>query len=558
MSDLESKESGAAESGGVTLSARDVDFLCPAWISLGADGRVSGGGPAIRRLVGESLMGRPFEDAVEIEHPKDVSSLDAARRAKGALIFRTRTRPALRLRGVALAHGGTTYLFAGLLPDASEDGPALQFSDFSPVNLSLDLVLASDVLRGLLQDAEELARDLAREKEIAETASAAKSVFLATMSHEIRTPMNAVLGMASLLARTPLDARQRDWLDVIMRAGETLMSTLNGVLDLSKIEAGKLDFERAPFNAVDLLDDVACLFEMKAHEKGLAFAVSAPPRREGAVYGDAARLKQALSGIVANAVKFTDRGGVRLSLAINQSADGATELVFDIADTGAGIDPAHVEHVFAPFTQGDAALTRRHGGAGLGLAVARRIVELMGGTIDVDSAPGAGSLFRVAVALERAPFREQEAPQGGGDPAPDIAALRAGRPLRILAAEDNEANRRVLAAFLEPLGANLVIACDGEEAVEAFARGPFDLVLMDVQMPRLDGVEATRAIRARERDNGAAPTRIVALTANAMAHQVETCLKAGMDGHLAKPLTQTALLKLIAETAAGPASREVA
>lgn len=360
--------------------------------------------------------------------------------------------------------------------------------------------------------------------------------------------MNGVLGMASLLSRTDLDPRQREWLDVIIQSGETLMAVLNSVLDLSKIEAGKYDFERAPFNAVDILDDVACLYEMKAHEKGLGFTVVRPKRSDASVYGDAARLKQVLGNLVCNAVKFTDRGEVRVSLAAEPFGDGSTLLSFDVADTGIGLAADALDRVFAPFTQGDASLTRRYGGVGLGLSVAKRLVELMGGAISVDSAPGAGSLFRVSLALEKAPFRER-APSPVKE-RPAVAALRDARPLRILAAEDNDVNRRVLAAFLEPVGADLVIARDGAEAIEAFERGPFDLVLMDIQMPGVDGIEATRAIRAREREKGARPTRIVALTANAMKHQIESCLEAGMDGHVAKPLTQGALLKLISDAGA--------
>ncbi|MEQ8179984.1 MAG: ATP-binding protein [Amphiplicatus sp.] len=545
----------------VALSLRELDFLCPAWINIDANGVITRAGPAIARLTGEDLTGRSFFEAVEIDGAPGIASLAALRARKGVLFLKTRTSPSLRLRGAVLVREKATHLILGLASDMTAASLPLEFCDFSPGDSALDLLLAAEVQKALLAETEDLARELAREKRIAEAASAAKSTFLATMSHEIRTPMNGVIGMAALLSRTSLDARQRDWLDIIIRCGETLMSVLNGVLDLSKIEAGRLDFERAAFNAADVLDDVACLYEMKAHEKGLAFAASRPERRDAAVYGDAARLKQALSAILCNAVKFTTRGEVRFTLSVEPSGDGTSELVFEIADTGVGIDPGRIEHVFAPFTQGDATLSRKYGGAGLGLAVARRIVELMGGTIDVDSAPGAGSLFRVTLALERAPYRElgAEKPGAGGDsaPAPDIAALRKGKPLRILAAEDNEVNRRVLAAFLEPLGADLVIACDGEEALEAFERGPFDLVLMDVQMPRLDGVEATKAIRARERESGASPTRIVALTANAMAHQVEACLNAGMDGHLAKPLTQTALLRLIADAAkGGPAGRK--
>lgn len=370
--------------------------------------------------------------------------------------------------------------------------------------------------------------DLRRAKEEAEAANAAKSTFLATMSHEIRTPLNGVLGMAQAMASGDLPAQQRARLDTIRASGEALLEILNDILDLSKIEAGKLELEQEAFELEPLLETVRATFDGLASGKGLALDLSVEPAAQGAYLGDPGRLRQVLSNLVGNAVKFTEAGFVGV-----HARRDADRLVFEISDSGEGIPEDRLPHLFRKFEQADASTTRRHGGTGLGLAICRELCELMGGDISAESRAGAGSLFRVELPLPRAgasmaPLVTAKAPEPRTE-TPD-------RALRILAAEDNPVNQLVLSTLLEQIGLEVTLAGDGAEAAAAFEASSWDLVLMDVQMPTMDGLEATRRMRAIEAARGLPRTPILALTANAMTHQIGECLAAGMDAVVAKPI----------------------
>jgi signal transduction histidine kinase len=377
-------------------------------------------------------------------------------------------------------------------------------------------------------------RDLARQqvqaRDRAEAGDRAKSEFIANMSHEIRTPLNGVLGMAQVMEAHDLSPAQRDRLRVMRESGAALLTLLNELLDFAKIEAGKLEIENTPFDLERLVRQVASTFEGLAGTKGLELAVSVAPEAEGAWIGDALRIRQVLSNLVSNAVKFTDRGGVTLTASMD-----AHGLRFRVVDTGIGLAAAQIPGLFDKFIQADASTTRRYGGTGLGLSIVRALVELMGGQIVVDSTPGEGACFTVALPLARAAGSVVE-------PTPSAAVVPwPGASLRILGAEDNSTNQLVLSALLEPLGAEVVLVANGRDAVAAFEAGRFDVVLMDVQMPEMNGLDATRAIRALEAREGRPRAPVIALTANVMGHQLDSYLAAGMDGHIAKPLDVAAL-----------------
>jgi signal transduction histidine kinase len=377
----------------------------------------------------------------------------------------------------------------------------------------------------------------------AEAASRAKSEFLAVMSHEIRTPLNGVLGMAQAMELDPLSPAQKDRLGVIRQSGAALLDILNDVLDLSKIEAGKLVLESADFDLGAIARSVEASFGALAARKGLGLDVVIGPEAAGRWRGDALRVRQVIYNLVGNAVKFTEVGAVTLE--VGRCPLGVRIVV---RDTGIGIASDRIPRLFEKFVQADSSTTRRFGGSGLGLAICRDLCNAMGGTITVKSTLGKGSAFIVELPL----------PPAVGDgfagealqPAAPAQASSIGS-LRVLAAEDNSVNQLVLKTLLAHVGIEPVMVSNGAEALAEFDRGSWDLILMDIQMPMMDGPTATRAIRAREAERGLAPTPIIALTANAMSHQIESYRAAGMNGILAKPIEIAALYEALAAAAEG-------
>lgn len=399
-------------------------------------------------------------------------------------------------------------------------------------------------------DAEAVAREMAVANARLEKASAAKSVFLANMSHEIRTPLNAILGMATVLQRDNLSQKQRERVGIISSSGQSLLSVLNDILDLSKVEAGKLDLEIVEFDLEQLVRSVESTFAHKAQGKGLAFTVTLDDTASGRFCGDPARIRQVLNNLVSNALKFTESGGVRVTAKALSTPDDATVMLeFAVADTGPGLSPSAIERVFSPFTQADETIARTHGGTGLGLAISKQLCALMGGDIWVQSVESQGATFRFTVAVERALTPASAALADDAFwPAPEKACDKK-EPLRVLAAEDNRGNRQVLAALLEPLRSDLTFAENGRQAVTMWSNGAYDVILMDVEMPVMNGVDATREIRRVEAATGRARTPIVALTANAMRHQAQQYREAGMDRVVSKPLQLNELIEALVSLA---------
>jgi len=385
-------------------------------------------------------------------------------------------------------------------------------------------------------------RELETARDQANAANVLKTQFLANMSHEIRTPLNGVLAMAEVMAMGELTDVQRERLDVIRRSGGLLLAVLNDVLDLSKIEAGKLALLDEDFELEPELEQVRDNFRVVAEGKGLKYSVEVAEEARGWWRGDADRLRQIIGNLLSNAVKFTTLGEVAARVDVTET--GA--LRFVVRDTGVGIAPEKLPSLFEKFTQADNSATRRFGGTGLGLAICRELTQMMGGSINVESREGHGSTFTVELPLQRG----APAATSGEEASP---AAEDG-DIRLLAAEDNPTNRQVLAAVLGSLGLDVHIVPDGKEAVEAWRTGGYDLILMDIQMPVMDGITAAKQIRAAEAAENRPRTPIVALTANALTHQVEEYLAVGMDAHVAKPIEIAKLYDAISDCLAAAAT----
>jgi signal transduction histidine kinase/ActR/RegA family two-component response regulator len=423
------------------------------------------------------------------------------------------------------------------------------------------LAAANESLRGEIQtrqEAERVLQEQARElgvaRDAAQAANRAKSQFLTNMSHEIRTPLNAVIGFSEMLLHSDLSEEQRDHLHTVIDSGAALLAVVNDILDYSRIEAGKMELESVAFDLDDLLANTLRSLAVRADHKAIALSAQVDAGVPRALRGDPVRLRQVIANLVANAITFTEYGEVELRVACEPGG----LLRFTVRDTGMGIDPADIDRLFESFEQADKSSSRRFGGTGLGLSISRGLVELLGGTIGAQSTPGAGSTFTFTARFGEPDAGDVDgAAQAAGSRvlrAPFQAARRfavtAGReperlaPQRILLVEDSVPNQKVALAMLQGQGHTVVVANDGQEALGLFGDREFDLILMDIQMPGMDGFECTAAIRSAEaRTGGHIP--IIALTAHALAGDREKCLAAGMDGYVSKPIRRDDLYRAL-------------
>ena len=439
----------------------------------------------------------------------------------------------LYLQAVATSAGGRRVIVLRSLPEAL----------FTYQQLAHDLELEKERVERMSRELIEVNRELEVKRREADRATQAKSDFLATMSHEIRTPLNAIIGMADVLTGTTLTLEQQKCVDVFQRNGVGLLNLINDILDLSKVESGKVELEETPFDLLDVIARAMEVVEVRSTAKGLTLQQKIAPGVPGFLVGDPNRLRQIIINLLGNSIKFTERGGLEVRVEPAPEDDRPGCLRFAISDTGIGIPADKIGQIFESFTQVDSSTTRKYGGTGLGLTISRQLVELMGGRIWVESTVGQGStfFFTAKLRVQENQWQRPEARTSTAGITP--TAIRPG--LRILLSDDSEDNRFLILSYLNQAQASIDVAENGEIAARMFRSSHYDLVLMDVEMPVMDGYAATQEIRRFERETGAPATPVLALTAHAFADMAAKSLAAGFTGHLTKPIRKVTLLEAV-------------
>ena len=521
------------------LSGLELDRVFPAHAVLDANGRIRRVGPALRRRLETDVVGSEFLTVVEMERPKSVNSLEALRVTQGRLIMTMPAAGNLRLKGIVVNSGDQTFLLLSPAIDHHRMGEpsGLRFDDFSELDSSLDAILVAELQRNSLVEAEALISQLREARAAAESADRAKTKFLADVSHEIRNPLNGILGMSEIMAGTasvPQSIKAN--IDVIRSAGRTLEALLSDLLDLASADAGKLRISYAPFDVASEICAAVGLSQQQARSKGLDFTLEYAPDSLAWAMGDATRFRQIVSNLAGNAVKFTQSGRVTVG-----AAHAGDRVVIDVSDTGPGISGEVAGEIFSRFRQADDQVAERFGGSGLGLAICRELATAMGGDISVESAVGNGARFRLQLPFERvsAPAAHHLAPPVTDSPGDIHCAVP------ILIVDDQDHNREVARQMLSELFERVVLAVSGEDAVDAWQQADFGLILMDLRMPGIGGLEATRRIRERESQQGRRRTPVIILSADASEADRRRSLEAGADDHCAKPMRPDELMEKV-------------
>ncbi len=522
------------------LSRPELDRLFPAHLVLDRGGHIRRMGRALYRRLGDANLGADILSIAKFVRPKSVLSFEQLRQTRGALIITIAKADNFRLKGVVLNSGDQTFLLLSPAIDGQPSGApsGLRFDDFSEIDSALDVVLTSEMQRNSLREAEELIAELRTARAAAEAADQAKTKFLADVSHEIRNPLNGILGMAELIAASEsLPATVKSNIDVIRAAGRTLDVLLSDLLDLASANEGKLRILAAPFHVETEIRAAVAIMERQAQAKGLNFVVNFAASNFAWAVGDATRLRQIVANLAGNAVKFTEAGVVSVHV-----LQARQSLVVEVSDSGPGIDAEVRSELFSRFRQANVQIAQRYGGTGLGLAICRELAVAMRGEISVDAAVGGGARFRLELPFEC--FVEGEDAHSS-HVENNREYLYLGDALPLLIVDDQDHNREVARQMLAGVCANITLATSGEMALEAWQSTEFGLILMDLRMLGIDGLETTQRIRALEAKLGRRRTPIVILSADNSDADRRRSLAAGADEHCAKPMLPDKLIETV-------------
>jgi signal transduction histidine kinase/CheY-like chemotaxis protein len=531
------------------FSADQIENLFPCYILTDQELVLKSVGRSLRKLLPDAKAGVRLIDCFKIERPRSGFNPAVAAKRSTALQVKSIDGCVTLVGSVQEVPQGYLFCMAHSAMMAQKWGELdLTATDFSSADQSMAIGTSMGLQAVLMSEMKDLARNLALARDEALAANRAKSTFLSVMSHEIRTPLNGVLGMVQVLLKDAPTEQQRSRLEIVRESGDALLAILNDLLDISRIEAGKMTLEAIEFDIREVLSGAYAAFTAIANKSGLSFILDIEPAA-GIYLGDPTRVRQLAYNFLSNALKFTKEGRVVLSARL---VDGGLEI--SVMDTGIGIASDRLDGVFEPFVQADASVNRNFGGTGLGLGISRDLAKLMGGSIRVESQLGKGSVFKALLQIPR--LRDAtEALRVVNDDEP-VASQEIVQSLRVLAAEDNLVNQLVLRTLMEQFGITLTVVDNGKLAVDAWESQTWDIILMDMQMPVMGGVEATRIIREREREIGRAKTPIIAVTANAMTHHMSEYDSAGIDGVVSKPIKAGALADVLIKVLDELASRQ--